>query len=119
MDFTPKKNFELQPPIFRFVNLIDQETKAYICKECKKTVKMFGSTTSNLRKHLLTTNPEKHRHAVDELTKLESTSPTIRNSKRIRTDSPQSLIPLKNLINMGAITPKKKFNYNDQRQVEW
>ena len=78
---------------------------------------MYNSTTSNLRKHLISTRPEIHADAVQQLSEMEKDSPTVsRNAKRKRLElAPQS----PTLITIGAVNVKTKFKHDHPRQIEW
>ncbi len=54
-------------PIFNFFDQVDYEDGHYKCKSCNCIVKMYNSTTSNLRKHLILTRPEIHYRIADSI----------------------------------------------------
>ena len=116
MTSTPKK-FKLLSSIYQFFDVIENETDQFKCKSCNVIVKSHGTTTSNLRKHLMTTRLEIHSDAITQLSEIEKDSPnTQRNSKRLRLEiNPQS----PSLVSMGAVNIKSKFKYDHPRQLEW
>lgn len=124
---TPQKTFELNPHIFSFFELVetdknDPTIKTYKCKACNKTTKLYSSTTSNLIKHLKTTNFSVHQKAIEQLNKMETESPSRHSEsrKRIRLESPKLQSPnLNDLLRMGAVTTKAKYKSNHPRQIEW
>lgn len=116
MNSTPKK-IKLLSAIYQFYDIIENEQNQFKCKACNCIVKIYGTTTSNLRKHLLTTKLEVHADAITQLSEMEKESPIAqRNAKRQRLEmTPQS----PNLVAMGAVNLKPKFKYDHPRQLEW
>ncbi len=111
--------FVLKAPIYKFFEEQDSENK-FKCKSCLKFVTAFGSTSSNLIKHINTTNEAKHLMARNQLKEMSKDSPYAnRDSKRKRLEMDALKTPNKNLIEMGACTPKAKFLYNNPRQIDW
>ena len=74
MTLTPKK-FKLLSSIYQFFDVIENETNQFKCKSCNGIVKIHGTTTSNLRKHLMTTKLEIHSDAITQLSEIEKDSP--------------------------------------------
>ena len=91
-------------------------TVKYQCQHCLKPVKCFKSTNSNLYKHLLRADHKELQLIADSKKEEEKNH---RNNKRARVDdSPRTNI--KNEMKITAfITPRKKYNINDFRQIEW
>ena len=116
---TPNKQFSLKAAIYMLFDSVDQENN-YKCKSCANLISGFGSTTSNLRKHINSTNPIKHASARITLADLDKESPyAVRTMKRKQIQIDSLKTPNKDLVLMGACTPKKKFKYNNPRQIEW
>lgn len=107
--------------IFKFFTLLPEQSKndkslLYICNVCRDAgkkeedgsdilIKVYGSTTSNLHKHL---NKNGHELAKEELSKLEISSPVSKKRKidtDLKTNEPD-------LIQMGAVNKVHKYNIN-------
>ena len=83
-----------------------------------KVLLTSAPTTSNLIKHLTTTNLLVHAQAIEEYKLQDGTSTSSRAAKKrkhdynFEMDSPTTpKTPFKNLINMSAVTPQPKYSF--------
>ena len=79
---------------------------------------MISGPITNLRKHILKTNQNKHDEASKELLKLENDNPTTPQANKKR-KLDEILTQNNTLVEMGACTPKTKLKPNNPRQIEW
>jgi len=77
--------------------------------------KCCGSTNSNLYKHLLR---DDHRELREKADANKLTEQNNKRIKRPRVDSPLASIT-NDLKITSFVTPRKKYNINDFRQLEW
>lgn len=127
------KNFNLKAFIYTFYveeevteafnEKVVNKKRLFRCKRHNHIVRINGSTTSNLISHL---EREDHREDLTAFIKNKIDSEnesTPKLNKRPRFESPLSRTPMSNLANEVKITdfisPKKKFNFNDTKQIEW